>query len=304
MKLNLIPVHVSKSGQARLFTVQAVIFALVGIGAAAGLIFVSRSQLARVKEEAAQLEPQAQAVVQRAREADTIIQQATGITRNTQLARAMIESNRQYTDLYRGVLEYVPTFFRVTSISATPLTEDTALVTLDGVISSYQEYADIMLALFRIPGALRVQRSGFTPDDLYVPGLSEIDPFGTPIRPGQAPAPGDPLLRLDQAIAQANAAPTGFLNVGNFGTDNPPNARGAMPGTQVIRVAVVVRADPNLPEGERFNTRLRVPDARATLAQGAGAPAPGGFGAPRGPGGALPPPGRGPGPQGGLDEED
>ena len=54
-------------------------------------------------------------------------------------------------DLYAAIKPYIPDFFRLTSISAQSAGQGRTLVTMEGVISSYQQYADLMLALLRIP---------------------------------------------------------------------------------------------------------------------------------------------------------
>src|SRR2546430_13626538 len=59
-----------------------------------------------------------------------------------------------YTTLFRSQ------FFRINSITATPNDANTVTVTMNGVIHTAQEYADLMLALLRIPGAQAVSRSG------------------------------------------------------------------------------------------------------------------------------------------------
>lgn len=287
MKLNLLPTYVSKEGQAKTAMVLAVVIFLVCLVASAGLIVFSTNRLATVRGQVEELRPQAQAVLTFSQQADTIIGEVTGIDRNIKLADAMIAHNDAYINLYEEVKGYLPSFFRLRSISATPITQQSSAVTITGVLQSHQQYADMVLALLRMPDAVNVQRSGFVLADPFVPALNEFDQDGRPILPGEANIPSDPMDRLNTLIARAAATPTGFMNVGGFGTGTV--VRDAMPEWSLVSFVVTLN-----------NRDLFAPDARATLRGPAAAAAPGmgpmgpGMG-PMGPMGPMGMPGGGPG---------
>jgi len=270
MKLNLLPTTISKEGQQKTAVILSILLAALGIAACVGMILISKGRLDSERAKAQEIQPQAEQAVRTAEEADQIIQKGTGIQRNSFLAKAMMDHNSVYPNLYREVLSYVPKFFRVTSISAAPVNESTCTVTMTGVIQTYEQYANLMLALLRIPTATNVTRSGYQNVDRYVPNISEEDQIGIPIRPGESRLPSNPLERLDQMIA-ANATPnTGFDNVGGFGAAGI-GQKGAMPNWSEINVTVtLISGDVN---GKMVSRDIRTPDPRATLAQQTGAPA-------------------------------
>lgn len=254
MKLNLLPTYVSKEKQAKTGVILGLLIGVVGVAAAVGLIFISRSERDRSYTEMTELEPQHAQVVALAKSADTIIEKARPIILNINLAQAMNAHNTVYPDLYDEVRRYIPSFFRVTSMAATPSSAEVATVTLTGVLQTQQQYADLMLALLRIPGATSVTREGYQIVSPQVPPLTETDQNGRPLRPGEAPIPTDPQERLDYFIAQGTLS--GFEAVGGFGTE--PGRRGAMPLWSEITVSVVIpRA-------------IMTPNPRATLSSGGG----------------------------------
>jgi hypothetical protein len=148
------------------------------------------------------------------------------------------------------------------------------------LLKSYQQFADLMVALLRNREVRSVSRSGFTDVDPYIPEISQVDQVGRPRKPGQDPIPDDPLLRLQQQQSQGTLQ--GFTGEGGFGTvDTGP--RGAMPGHSVVTVTLVIARN------------LQTPVPKATLST-IGAPAPNTNNAPA-PG--LPNPGDAPAPGGG-----
>ncbi|MCW5937830.1 MAG: hypothetical protein KIT11_11055 [Fimbriimonadaceae bacterium] len=286
MKLNLLPTHVSKEGATRTAVIIAAVMSLAAIAGAAFMVVYSNQQLNQAKAIAEGLKPKAEQAVTTAKRADEIRANAVVITRNLNLAREMQAHNNVYPDLYRQVLQYVPSFYRVTSLTASPLNESQASVTITGVLQTYQQYADVMLALLRMPDVVNVTRAGYAIVSPSVPALNEQDQDGRSVNPGQTNLPSDPWERLQAKIAAAEAAPRGFLNVSGFGTATVD--RGAMPDWSTVTLNVIL------------NKNIQTPEPRTTLAQqgGASAPAPGGAtaGGGRAPGAGAPvapPPGAG-----------
>lgn len=276
MKLNLLPTKIATGEKSRSAVIQAIILGVIGIVVAVMLIVLSSQSLSKAKSDEADARTQAQAAVDKAAQADAIMGSdvVNSVARDVNLSKAMMTHNSVYPDLYDEVRRYIPPFFRVTSMSAAPVDDKTSTVTLTGVITSYQQYADLMLALLRIPGATGVSRSGFQDDDAYVPGLNATDQTGRIIKPGQSNLPDDPYARLQALEAQAQAP--GYLGAGNFGS-SPDLTRGAMPGESLITVQVTLPKD------------LQTPDPRATLTQpvgsGGATASAGAAGIPAGPGG-------------------
>lgn len=268
MKLNLLPTYVSKEGQSKVAWVVFGVFSLASIAAGAFAVIYSQQQLDKAKDRVATVQPAYQACVDTAKRADDIMASSIVIDRNLRLAQAMEAHSTVYPDLYRDVLSYVPSFFRVNQIAAASTGPGTCAVTMQGVLESYQQYADIMLAMLRIPGATNVTRSGFTDVRPVVPALNEQDQVGTAVRPGQGNLPSDPQSRLDELVARAGQAPTGYLGVSGFGT--PGSEKGAMPDWSTVTITVVLNRD------------IQTPNPRATLASQGGAqggpPAPNGGG--------------------------
>src|SRR5690242_233518 len=120
MKLNLLPTYVSKEKQSKAAWVIAILVVIVAIGLSLAMITMSAKSLSDAKAAADELRPQADAVVALANQADTIIAAAAPIITNTNLAQTMIKHNGDYPHLYDTVRPWVPSFFRVTSMSATP----------------------------------------------------------------------------------------------------------------------------------------------------------------------------------------
>lgn len=261
MKLNLLPTHVGKEKQIKLAVVLSVLILAAGIAGAIFMVIVPKNRLADLKDQIDTERRTYDALVRKAASANDIIQKAQTLIRNINLANAMIKHSTEYPDLYDDVLKYVPSFFRVSSLTSQPATPDTSVVTMVGVLKTYQQYADLMLALLKNPNVVSVTRAGYTHTEPNVPPLTEQDQKGRPIRPGETPLPDDPLARLDALIAQGRV--TGFTGTGGFGTADT-GARGAMPDWSQITLTLVVKKG------------TMTPDPQATLASGGGAGAAGG----------------------------
>lgn len=283
MKLNLVPTYVSKEGQSRNSVAIAVVLAVIGIAAAVVMIVFSGQTLAAAKSKEAEQRTRAEQADTQSKKADAMMasEHAKALATNVSLADAMEKHSTVYPDIYDKVIGYIPPYFRITSMSAAPAGEGTCIITLSGVISTYQQYADLMLALLRIPGATNVSRAGYQLDAEYVPSLTPEDQAGRPIKPGQQNLPDDPLARLSALESQGSYS--GYTGVSNFGGD-PDLTRGPMPGSSLVTVTVTIPGN------------LMTPDPRATLSGGgSSASLTSGGGAARGFGG----PGAG-GPPGGL----
>ena len=296
MKLNLLPTHVSKEGQSKVAWVASGLMVVGAIAAGAYAMIWSNQELALAKDRESKNKVYYDTAVATSKKADDIMAGSVVVDRNLKLANAMLKHNAAYPDLYRDVLTHVPTFFRVTDVTATSLGAGLCTVSLTGVIETYQQYADIMLAMLRIPGATNVTRAGFTDVRPVVPPLNEADQTGRPVRPGEANLPTDPRARLEEMIARAESAPRGFLGAEGFGTPDATR-KGAMPDWSQITLVVTLNRD------------IQTPDPEATLRAQGGAsanPAPSGTGgtAPS-PGGPAPgPAGPGPNRRGGAGGED
>lgn len=277
MKLNLLPTYVGKEKAVRSAIFLSFILAAAGVGAAVFMITKSSAALKESEAYIAEQEPRQQAAVAEAKKADQVIQSARVLILNTNLAQAMDKHNYAYVDTFDKVLPYIPSFFRVTQMTASPAGEQT-VVTLNGVLQTQQQYADLMLALLRIPGATTVSRQGFQIVEKVVPGLTEGSQNSIPIEPGQAPYPDDPLERMEYLMNLPRTE--GFQDVGGFGSDVPNQTYGAMPGWSLVQVSVVLPGN------------IQTPNPNATIMTigqaGGGAPA-GGVPGPGG-GGAVPPP--------------
>ena len=261
MKLNLVPTYVAKEGRGTQAVFVSLFLVVLGIIAAVVMIVMSGSDLAKAKEAEAAAKTRADQADTESKKADAIMgsEVASTIERNLSLAKAMDAHSTVYPDLYDKVRGYIPPYFRLTAMSAAPAGEGTSIVTLTGVVDSYQQYADLMLALLRIPGASNVSRTGYQLDADYVPALTPEDQSGRRIKPGAGNEPDDPIERLN--YLQAKGSYTGYQAVSNFGGD-PDLTRGPMPGASLITVTVTIPGN------------LMTPDPRATLAGGGGAAAP------------------------------
>ncbi len=257
MKLNLLPATVSRGAQSRTAWIASVIIMLIGIGAAIAAALTSQANLAQAKDAYETAKPLADRAYATSAQADAIMGDAkvVDLVKNVALAESMISHNDAYPNLYNSLLPYIPPFYRLTSLAATPIDDKTATVTMSGTLGSYQQYADLMLVLMRNPNAVSVSRSGFQSTDAIVPQLTPVDQLGHPRKPGEQPVPDDPLQRL--AYFQSQAQPAAYTGQGNFGSGTD-NTRGAMTGESLVTVQMVV------------NANLQTPDPRGTLSTAAG----------------------------------
>lgn len=262
MKLNLLPATVSKGAKARNAWIGSILLILVGAGASAFMIIKSQQDLRDIKQKVADARGPAQTAYETSAQADTIITKAELPIRNTLLANAMIAHNAKYPQLYDELQRSIPSFFRVTRMSASPIDANTSRIDLQGTLETYQQYADLMLALLKFKGTMAVGRNNYVPTEQIVPALTPADQAGRPRRANEAPVPDDPLERL--TYFQGQGSTEAFTGVGNFGSATP-DTRFALPDSSLIEVSMVVARD------------LRVPDARGTL-QAAPAPTAGGAG--------------------------
>ncbi len=280
MKLNLLPQSVSKAGAAKGMIFVALLLAVLGILAGVGLTLMSEGALATAKADAEAKMQRAVDAKATADHADKQIAEAAIINRSQALSEAMIAHNRTYVDLYADVLKHVPAYYRIDSISAVPASPQQTTVTLNGYLETFRQYADLSVALWKIPDAVAVSRAGYQLDRASVPNLTEADQTGLPVKPGQTPLPTDPLDRMEAMIARAAGEPRGFLNQGNFGAVE--GARQAMPGYKQVTMTLTLARN------------VQTPDPRATIAgagaAGAASVPPNGFGGVPG-GGAAPGPG-------------
>ena len=175
---------------------------------------------------------------------------------NTSLAKSMIGASRLYPDLYDYVKPYIPRFFRITSLSATPIDAKSCAVNMTGVVKDATEYMDVSLGLLRIPGATSVARSGFQKEDIVIPALIEIDNTGRPRLLSKNPIPDDALDRLTYYTNES--VPTGYLNSGNYGDLNPGVTKGVRPGESLITMTVTIPRN------------IQTPNPRATIMSLAG----------------------------------
>lgn len=257
MKLNLLPTYVSREKQIRNAVLLSLALAALGIGASAWMIKKSQDDLRAARARVVSLQPQAAEAVAISKNADVIVGQSAQLMSNIQLANAMLMHSDVYPNLYNDVKLYIPGFFRATSLNAASGGANATTVTMQGVIRTFQQYADMNLALLRMPGANTVSRQGYQIRDMFVPPLTREDQVGRPIRPGEPRLPDEPLDRLDVLIA--NARDDGFVGAGGFGTiSEPPFTRGAMPDWSTVTFQI------------NLNRDIQVPDPRGSILGGAG----------------------------------
>jgi hypothetical protein len=233
-----------------------VVLLVIGVAGAGAMALISKGRLDTARNENKDNLQAYADTVATAKYAETVIASATTVDRDLKLADAMSAHNTVYPDLYAELFHYIPSFYRVTSMRASAGGEDTSTVQIDGELQSFKQYADVALALWRIPDVTSVSRAGFTGTSTYVPALSEQDQTGTPIKQGETPLPSDVYDRMNALSARANAEPQGFLNVGNFGTTE--SSRGAMPGWSTVTMVITIKKN------------LQTPDPHATIAGGGG----------------------------------
>jgi hypothetical protein len=269
MKLNLLPTYVSKEKQVKQAVIAAIFLFVLGLGGMLAMITLSSQRLAELKTKAAELKPQAEEVVAISSQADQVLQDGAGIVRNVNLAAAMNRHNGAYPALYDYIKPYIPSFYRVTSMSATPGAGSMVTVTLNGVLTGEQNYANLMLALLRInPEQATVARTGFLNTSTYVPALSQGDQTARPIKPGEAPIPDDPNARLEYFVSRGGV--TGYTGVGGFGAGTDDPTRGAMPDYSTVSVTWTFPFE--YPVGSPVYQGLQTPDPDQTLRAAGAAP--------------------------------
>lgn len=270
MKLNLLPTRIKKERSGNWAWIPAILLAVAGWAWAIYIGQWADGEIAKQKSRITAATPDATEAVAVVGQADSIIQQSRGLILNSNLAASMLKHNTAYTETYDEVQKYIPSFFRPYNMQLTPNGSTSATLTMTGAIGTFQQYADLMAALYRIPGATAVTRSGFSDDFATVPNLIEIDQTGRKFKPSEARLPDDPMDRMNTQIA--NSGTPDFNGTGGFGGfGDADTTRQAMAGNSDITVTVTLARD------------VTTPDPRGTLAQaaalwpaaGAAAPAPG-----------------------------
>ncbi len=264
MKLNLLPTYVSKEKQGRFAVIGSALLAIVGVLAMLFMIRSSRDAVQVQQDRIVAAKPDADRAFAISGQADEVMNQARGLILNMNLAEAMNSHSKVYPDLYDEVKQYIPAFYRISSLNAVPNGAESVTIVMTGYLKTFQEYSDLMVALLKIPGATAVSRSGFQLNDPLVPNLVPEAQIARQIKPTDSRIPDNPMDRLDLLIAEAQL--TGFQNAGGFGTHGTPMVRGAMPNQSTVTVAVVIAGK-----------NIQTPDPRGTLAGAAalwgGAPA-------------------------------
>jgi hypothetical protein len=269
MKLNLLPTNVNKGAKTRNAIIGSVLLAALGVAGMVALTTISNQDLRDAKQLEADARPKAQRAVDTSAQADVVMSSAKGITTNSALSEAVIKHSRVYPDFYDQVLPQIPSFFRVTQITATPGSADTVTVNIQGVLDTYQQYADLMIGLLRIaklgpdgkvvldpktkkPTYLvqTVGRNGYIDRSMIVPPVTVEDQTGRPRFQEDAAIPDNEFDRL--AYYEAKAAVQRFEGVGGFG-DSSVALRTAGPDSSLISVTIVMAGT------------LQVPDVSATL---------------------------------------
>lgn len=265
MKLNLLPGSVSKAqGSKASFVLMIVIIAL-----ASGFTFLminkSKDTLSSALDQLPPEEAKVKKVLAISQSADAIIAQVGPMDRNLKLVKAMEEHNTVYTSLYRNILSYVPDFYRITNLTATP-TGESCTINMTGVLKTETQYADLAISLFRIPNVTAVTRAGYNYERDFIPNLNLNDQEGERIKQGETNLPSDPIDNMNAMIQRAANKPRGFLNQGQFGTGEGP--RGAMPKWSTVNITLLLTKN------------IQTPDPRSTIEQQVVTGAPGTVGRP------------------------
>lgn len=255
MKLNLVPTYVNEGKKTRGAFVVSALMVVASIFVFIFLTNTSQSELKKERDNALSIKPGADEALAESQYADKVISEARQVILNINLADAMKKHSTVYPDLYDSIMPFVPSFYRLTSMSATPTGADACVVSLSGYLESQQQYADLMLALRRIPGVTVVTRNGYNYDGMFVPPLTEVDQYGKPRKRSDAPIPDDPQQRLEYFIGQGTVS--GYSGEGGFG-DPSTNQKGGMPGSHLVSVTI------QLPKN------IQTPNPRASLAASGG----------------------------------
>lgn len=250
MKLNLLPTYVGKGRQVFVAFFFGIVLTLVCSAISFQMIHSSKTQLDKVKEQAGEYEKPVADAVAYAAAADNVAKPLGEVIRDTSLAKAMMAHNDHYPKFYNSIFQYIPSFYRITSMTALPIDAAHVNLTLTGVIKTKQQYADLELAMLRIPNSGPVIRSGFTPTAPFLPNVTLADQNPGIQQPNEPVLPKDPLQRLNSLIASGGVHP--FKPSGNFGSGTR-GERDAMPDYQVVTMNVTLPGD------------LQTPDPHGTL---------------------------------------
>jgi hypothetical protein len=253
MKLNLLPTYVSKGKQAQVAIVFAILIVIACGTATVAMMSKSKAELEKWTRKAEEAKPAAEAVVTVSQLADTVIKNSTGVILDASLAKAMQDHNTVYPDFYDKLFPYIPSFFRVTSITATPIDDKTAGVTISGVIKSQEQYAALMLVFNRIPQVQTVTRTGYKISEQYIPSLTDVDQAGRLIDRGGQHIPDNPVDRMNYFISRGSLS--GYTGSGGFGSGQP-GLKGPMPEWSQISIALVMPG------------KLQTPNPKETLQAG------------------------------------
>jgi hypothetical protein len=262
MKLNLLPTYVGKGRQMTVFVILGLMIMAASAGITTYMISDADRQLAKAKAESTTYDADVQKAMDYADKAQPILTSLGTVVRNKDLATAMLDHSEVFPKFYDLMRPYIPDFFRVTSMQATPVDAQTVNLRVVGVLKTEEQYRDLMLALLRIDGAQTVSRSPFTSKFSVLPGVTEADQNPTAPAPGEPALPKDQLDRLNALIA--TGAPRPFVAAPGYG--DAPGERGPMPDYQQITVTILLK-DPN-PALQAYN--LMTPNPSATLGVVAG----------------------------------
>jgi hypothetical protein len=284
MKLNLLPTNINKGAKTRNAILGSVLLAALGIAGMVALTTTSSNALLSAKQAEADARPKADRAVATALQADTVIAQAKGILTNSALSEAVLKHSATYPAFYDQLLPQIPSYFRVTQITATPGSADSVTVNIQGVLDTYQQYADLMIGLLRIaklgpdgkpvldPATKKPQylvqtvgRNGYIDRSMIVPALTPEDQNGRPRLPGDATVPDSEFDRL--ALYEAKAAVQRFDPTGGFG-DPTVALKGAGPDSSLISVTIVMSGTLQVPDVTN-TLRAAITAAPATAAPGA-----------------------------------
>ena len=163
MKLNLLPKTVDTTGRAKRAFFGGVLVLVASIVGAYLMFSISTARVTKAQQAIDEAQPKYNDAVRVATEADTMMAKPAvkQLVVNTALAKAMTGANRLYPDLYDFVKPYIPAFFRITNLSATPIDATSCTVNMTGTVKNAQQYMELVLALLRIPGATGATRAGF-----------------------------------------------------------------------------------------------------------------------------------------------
>jgi len=261
MKLNLVPTHVAKEKASGGAIFVMFLLIIVGVIGAVAMVVLSGQALAASKEKENEALGRAAHAKAISDQADALMadRKTHAVVRNVSLAQAMLAHSTVYPNLYDKIRLYVPSYYRVTSMAASPGGDNTCIVTLTGVLTTYQQYADLGLAFMRMPGAIGYSPSGYQINDPYVPNLTPQDMVGPRIRPNEGNIPQDPQARL--AYLMQKGTNTGYLGSG-YGDDSV-TLKPAMPNASMVTITITLKGD------LKNSYELQTPSPRDTLSLGA-----------------------------------